>query len=322
MKKTLLLSILLFASCLLNAQEAFAPSATYKFASKDGADLYLDVYNPAPGSQTVLNGKEKPTIMFVFGGGFIMGSRNNASQVKVFKTLAENGFRVIANDYRLGLKGAKNVGIGSAKLVHKAIDMAVEDLFSATAFVVENAEKLGVDPANIVVSGSSAGAITSLQAEYYICNSDPLAQLLPEGFNYAGVVSYSGAIFSNQGKIRFAKEPSPILLFHGIDDRIVNYNQIWFFNLRFAGSNIIAKSLKQEDRNYSIYRYMGYGHEVCMMYPDEIEKTINFIYTNIMGGRKLVVDATVKQSEYIHFKNLSSLSDLYDKPLPKTLDQL
>lgn len=313
MKRTsILIAIALLIGSTLNASDRFKPTKTLKFATRDSIDLYLDIYEPA--GSTTLNGKNKPTILFVFGGGFITGTRNDRSYDWWFKHLVNNGYRVVANDYRLGLKGMKKMGVAQAKYLGIAVDMAVEDLFSATAYLCENAEELGIDPSNIVVSGSSAGAITSLQAEWYICNSHPLCSILPEGFNYSGLMSFAGAIYSDKGGIRYKKEPCPMLLFHGKDDRIVNYNQIWFFNLRFAGSNVISRTLKREDRNYQIFRFDGYGHEIAGVMNREFLKEIDFLQNNVMQKKKIVIDASVKDDGIVHYKDFSKLSDLYGNP--------
>ena len=74
MRKLLITALIAFASVSLSAQEL---SGTYMVAQRDTCDLYMDVYLPAPGSQTTIDGKAKPTILFVFGGGFITGSRND-----------------------------------------------------------------------------------------------------------------------------------------------------------------------------------------------------------------------------------------------------
>ena len=43
----------------------------------------------------------------------------------------------------------------------------------------DNADQLGFDANNIVISGSSAGAITVMQAEYELCNKTKWAAGLP-----------------------------------------------------------------------------------------------------------------------------------------------
>lgn len=77
--------------------------------------------------------------------------------------------------------------------------MATGDLYDATAYVCDHASAWSVDKTRIVASGSSAGAITVLMGEYGICNGHPLArQKLPQDFNYAGVISYAGAILTRR----------------------------------------------------------------------------------------------------------------------------
>lgn len=92
----------------------------------------------------------------------------------------------------------------------------MEDLFSATDYLVKNGKSMGIDPDNLVVTGSSAGAITVQQAEWVLCNraaagrpgvagrpsSDArfgglcdyghVADALPEGFNYKGIMAFCG----------------------------------------------------------------------------------------------------------------------------------
>lgn len=146
----LLVAGLLTFSIIASAQEEekklISPDGTYMFEQRDGEELYLDVYTPTEGSETSVNGKAKPTIMFMFGGGFIHGQRDDASYHKWFKMLTDNGYRVISIDYRLGLKGSNKVGVAQVNVLDKAIHWAVEDLFSATSYIIKNAEQLGVDP--------------------------------------------------------------------------------------------------------------------------------------------------------------------------------
>ena len=98
-----------------------------------------------------------------------------------------------------------------AALQH-AIDTAVEDFYDATGFVINQSSDWNIDVEQIVASGSSAGAITVLQAEYDLCNGHELAKRLPAGFNYAGVISYAGAV-SGVLPPHWEKMPCPIMLF-------------------------------------------------------------------------------------------------------------
>lgn len=288
---------LLFAiSTVCSAEEpVLKPNSTHRFAQRDTCDLYLDIYNPAEGSQTHFEGIRKPTIIYIFGGGFRNGDKRDKYLDPFYKRIVNEGYTLVAINYRLGLKDPGKVGMNDKfiKKMDNAIGVAVEDLFSATNWLIENGRKYGIDPDRLVVAGGSAGAITALQAEWEICNGAQRAQLLPGDFNYAGVVSYAGAIFSKEGDVKFAKEPCPILMFHGVEDKIVKYDQIWMFKIRLEGSNQIARTLQREGYNYRIYRYLDRGHEIAISSLNNFDILQNFIENNVMLGTSYLVDATV-----------------------------
>lgn len=271
----------------------FCPDGTYKFAERDTCELFLDIYNPAETDMISDSGKEKPTIIFMFGGGFISGERDTPYYQKWFEAMAKNGYRVVSIDYRLGLKGVDKVGIGQVNQLDKAIHMAVEDLFSATAFLIDNAESLGIDPDNIVASGSSAGAISVLQAEYELCNRTRYADVLPAGFRYKGIISFSGAILSRDGALDFARKPAPMLLMHGTEDNLVVYKQIKFFKLGFFGSAKIAERLAKYGYGYNILRFTGHGHEVAGSMYETLKYQLNFLEEDVIGGKGRTVDAVI-----------------------------
>lgn len=306
----LLLSAFLFCSIALAAEKPrlINPDATLKFATRDTCDLYLDLYQPKEGSVS----EGKPTIVFVFGGGFMTGKRNDKSYDVWFDDMTSRGYRIVSIDYRLGLKGVHKVGIAQADLVNKAVHMAVEDAFSATAFLCQHASEYGIDPANIVISGSSAGAITSLQCEYEICNRTSYTEVLPEGFNYSGIMSFSGAIANMDGPFGFKSEPCPLLMLHGTSDKIVNYNQVAFFSTGMFGSNRIVSHLNSKGyQKYWIIRYTGREHEIAgsMKYTEDIQDA--FIKRCIIDDKCVKVDMTVDDDYIPVFKMSNRLDDLY-----------
>lgn len=311
--QTLLTVLLALAFGLIaSAQDPGAEPSTYLFAQKDSVSLFMDIYDPAPGSPTELDGTAKPSVLFIFGGGFVMGARNEASYLPWFRRLTADGYRVISIDYRLGLRGVKKMGIAQVDILENAINLVVEDLFSATKYLIDNAAELGIDPERIVISGSSAGAISALQAEYTICNGGALASMLPEGFNYAGVMAFAGAILSRQGAVKFAKEPCPVFLAHGTADKLVPYDKIGFMNLRFAGAKQIAAALEKAGSNYNVLRFPGRGHEIAAAMIPLYREELRFLETNVSGGYKRIVDATINDPSYTTPAWAdASLDDLY-----------
>ena len=277
-----------------NETPAIEPDATYLYVRRDTCDLFLDVYNPAKGKETFPNGKEKPTVIFAFGGSFMTGSRDASHYKPWFRAMADNGYRIISIDYRLGMKGYDKIGIFQVNALDNAIHMAVEDMISATVFLIDNAESMGIDTSGIVISGSSAGAITALQTDYEACNGTHWSDPLPEGFRYAGVISFAGAILSRAGKLKYAQEPAPTLMFHGTKDSVVPYSQIKIFRLGMFGSSKIAERFKKFGYIYNIYREKDHDHEIAGAMYETLDEQFLFLEANVSEGSRSCIDATVE----------------------------
>ena len=305
--------MLLLAGFVASAQNSLlSPDGTYVYEKRDTCDLFMDVYDPADGSEETFMGHRKPTIIFMFGGGFISGQRDNQSYTPWFRQLTENGYRVISIDYRLGLKGASKMGIAQVNLLDKAIHMAVEDLFSATNFILENAEQLGVERDNIVISGSSAGAITVMQAEYEVANRTSYASVLPQDFNYAGVMSFAGAILSRKGKVKYETAPCPTMMLHGTADKIVPYRQIAVFNLGFYGGGKLVERFQKFGYDYNMFHFTDYGHEIASSMYTTFDLQLDFLEKNVILGKKRIIEAWISDPDVWKGSQLKSLKDIYN----------
>lgn len=294
-----------FLSLFLLAVPVFAQK-TYLFATRDTLNLYLDVYEPAAGSETTFEGHAKPTILFVFGGGFIMGERNDGYLLPWFQRLTQAGYGVVSIDYRLGMKGYK-VGKGLSG-AYKASDqfrlsqeMGVEDVCAAVNYLAEN--NVGVDVNNLVLAGSSAGAIISVATEYHIVNGD--APKLPEGFNFKGVMSFAGAIISTTGKPEFQAQPCPIVFFHGTADQAVAYEKYAYFGRGIWGSSYLDKQLDKKGYHHLIYRYDNRTHDVAAYMNVLWDLEMSFLEQDVMQGRGRTVDALVTDSTLPSWGNIS-----------------
>ena len=313
-KAIILLAFILLGGITASAQaNLLSPDETYVYEKRDTCDLFLDIYYPAKGSPQKIDGVQKPTIVFMFGGGFVAGTRDDQSYNSWFRMLTENGYRVISIDYRLGLKGSSKVGIAQVNVLDKAIHMAVEDLFSATNFIIDNAESLGVDPKNIIISGSSAGAISVMQAEYELANNTSWASVLPQDFNYAGVMSFAGAILSRKGKVKYAKEPCPTLMMHGTADKVVPYKQIAVLNLGFFGGGKLVERFKKFGYDYNMYHYMDYGHEIASAMSTTFDLQLDFLESNVIQGKKRIIEAWITDPDVYKGSKYKSRKDIYGK---------
>lgn len=96
--------------------------------------LHLDLFRPEkPGRY--------PALVLVFGGGWRSGSKE--AQVPMAQQIAVKGYVTAAIEYRL-----------SPEALYPA---AVYDIKAAIRYLRANAEKYGIDPDKIAITGSSAG---------------------------------------------------------------------------------------------------------------------------------------------------------------------
>lgn len=308
--------------------QKMTPDTTIMFAQRDTCNLYMDIYQPDATKVVSEDGVARPTVIHIFGGGFMEGDRHQEWLRPWFRQMNSMGYRMISIDYRLGLKGVRGVtqtefGI----LLDKAIHIAVEDLFSATEYLVKNGASLGIDSSNLVLTGSSAGAITAQQAEYEICNGTPLASGLPKGFNYRGIMAFAGAVLSN-GPLHYAEVPCPIMMFHGTEDELVPYDLAKSGEMYFNGACAIQNALKdiaesgrteagrtkQTNSNhqtdskkcptavYRLYHFPGINHAVAGYMPQTVDKQVDFIERNVMRGSHECVDAIIVDSSLPTYK--------------------
>lgn len=263
------------------------------FAVRDTCTLSMDIYFPKDDLE------KHPCVLFVYGGGFVQNNLRAKSNRIFCRQMADAGYVTCAVDYRLGLKGVKaSSPLAMVDNMDIAVHMATEDLFSAVKYVLDYADELAVDTSKIIIIGSSAGAITVLQADYELCNRTPLTAEMPEDFRFAGVVSLSGAVFSREGKCDYrVHDPAPTMFLHGTKDRLVTYKQIRFFRLGFFGTDKMVDRFEHFDYPYFCLRFNGRAHEVATFASVCYDQILWFIDRYVNQGKKWQVDASLSELE-------------------------
>ena len=264
---------------------------THTFAVRDTQQLAMDIYLPAQPLP------QQYCIVYMYGGGFMSGARTESEAVTYARKMCSRGYIVAAIDYRLGMKGVTNIGASTIKIMKNAIDMAVEDCVSAVNFLLAHADELHISPNRIILAGSSAGAITALHTDYAFANGSTITASLPDDFRFAGIVAYSGAILSFDGKVKYPNHaPAPTLFVHGTNDHLVKYSQIKVFNIGFFGTQPLAKRFDQLELPYYARHYVDLGHEVSMFSAVTTELFESFVTNYIERGRKLRIDEYTKDA--------------------------
>ena len=280
MKKCLLLAFMLFILAAVNAQQ------TYTFVMRDTLPLQMDVYQPQSPRA------DHACVVYMFGGGFLSGERNNKQALRCCHALADRGFVVVAIDYRLYLKNVHPTSIFTAHaLFDTAIRYAVEDCSEAIAYLCQHADELHIDTSNIILTGSSAGAIGVLQTDYCRSNHLPEAAALPPTFRPVAVIPYAGAVYCRVGHLSYDLPPAPTCMFHGICDRLVNYNSFrGSLCTALYGSNRVAKVFRKNGYTHWVLRYEDRGHEIAAALPQTINEFCAFA-ESALSGRVVMYDA-------------------------------
>ena len=253
----------------------------------DTLDLYMTIYEPE-------ELKSDYVILYMHGGAFISGSRNDSVVVEYCKAMSERGFMVVAIDYRLGMESFEARGIMLIQTIQNAIYQAVEDCSAAVVYLIE---KEGVESDKVILAGASAGAIIALETDYLHSNGCCYTALLPDTLRFAGVLSYSGAILSTSGLVDYARCPAPTMLFHGTKDNIVTYNTIKMFGYELCGSSSLVRRLKKYNCPYYIRRYEGLSHEVCHYGSQTVLETEYFIQKYIVEKKHLMIDERYRNAD-------------------------
>lgn len=266
---------------------------TCLYAVKDADSLYLDRYIP---NITTEDSQGHPCLIFVFGGGFSHGSRDGSTYIPFLEYLAEQGIEAISIDYRLGLKNGIDMSSYQNVISQftKTLTMAVEDLYSATGFVLQHAAEWSIDPQQIIAAGSSAGAITVLQGEYMLCNFPDVAAHFPQGFTYAGIISLAGAIFVNTPEPTWNKTPAPIFFAHGSADPQVPYNTLALDGYGIFGSSYLSRQLTELQVPHWFYS-VKYQNHVMANRPLNLNRAeiMTFINKLVLAKEPLIIHTDV-----------------------------
>ena len=234
---------------------------------------------------------DTPVILFLFGGGFTHGERNRAVYNFYFNRMAEEGFIIASIDYRLGLKDHPDVSAQNITPLEKAIDIAREDLFDATSYILKNATTLHIDTKTIILSGSSAGALVVLSADWHKRNPNKYPTNLPQEFQYAGVISFSGALFSTTGLPKYEIDPAPTMMFHGTEDHVVIYKGMCLSTYLLLGSSHLADLFTLENYPFYLKRYEGMGHEISKLaMREDLDSIVWFIRNCIINKKNYKID--------------------------------
>jgi len=260
---------------------------TYK--KLDSIKLKLDFYKPRK-----MNSRT-PLILYVHGGGFSGGKRDDENIESFAINMAERGYAVASISYQLTMQ---KLGFGcntESKDKINAFNTVSDDISFAINYLVKYKRKFNIDPDKIILMGTSAGAEAVLNLAYVY-----EYKKLPKDFKFAGVISMAGAIITLD-KIN-TKTAIPTQLFHGTDDKLVPYNiaphhycdknSIGF--LKLYGSKAIANKLKKIGKSFFLYTIKKGNHSWSSRPMNQCRKEIvDFLYYDVLYNKNRQTEISI-----------------------------
>lgn len=265
-------------------------------------NLLLDVYQPLGDTLT-----KRPVVIHKFGGAYLIGWRSQPNIPNFADEYTKRGFVFISIDYRIGFNPL------DGNSAERAVYRGILDLKAALRFIMDNADTYGIDTNNIFLTGTSAGAISSMGQSFMLDSDRPASTygstLEPANLgcsdcsgnnNYnnkrvqvQGIINNWGAVIDTS-IIDLALDPKdnvPVISFHGTADNAVFYTEGSPFNApmfpNMQGSFLIHKRLENQGIKNKLVPLVGEGHEPQLLNPDITDTILKyaapFLYEIMQG---------------------------------------
>jgi hypothetical protein len=316
-----------------------------QFANEDSygnvtTTLRMNIYHP---NNTLDTLTKRPVLIFCFGGGFVAGSRTEASMIQLCQSFARRGFVTATIDYRLGMN------ISNEELSKRAVYRGLQDGRSAVRFFRNNSNTYKIDPNQIYIAGHSAGGFVALHNVYLDKDSERPASTR----NYLGRPDLGGldAIGDNKtdvngnavsgkanaamgfagalGDVNYIEGANDMagVYFHSSDDDVIPYNSgepfsnlNWLpgFNLPDVfGGNQLNTRAGNVNAPKVFYPYTNRGHGVHFdgtnLYTDITPRGSDFFYDFRLKPLATILNGntTVCSNDLTQTYTLNLNSDFY-----------
>jgi acetyl esterase/lipase len=285
MKQPIQYKDLVFPAVAVEKDQSYSPG-------QKGRSVLFDLYQPEEDSTAL-----RPLIIWMHGGGFKFGSKDQAGIKLWSNSFARRGYVCAAINYQLGKQDLRFTFTDLVKNCYRA----VQDARQAILFFRNNAARWRIDTSRIILAGNSAGGMIALQAAY---SSD--AELLrligsadsthvsdtPDPGHVSAIVNFWGGIFNPEW---LQQARVPIVSVHGKKDKIVAYDHKGY---PLYGSYAIHKKADSLGIPNRLKLYDDYSHELQKFFNplfasagtkrrwlEAGQFAADFLYDELWGGR-------------------------------------
>lgn len=232
--------------------------------------IYRNIYDYAPADsikQTLkLNFYEsendiiikRALIIFIHGGGFQGGSKDDNGNDSLCRSFAKHGFVVASLNYRLDPSLGPKYSAGTLTYKHqaKALYRATQDARFATRFLKKNAGVGKIDTNKMFIGGASAGGLTALHSIYLddnevdqgVINQTVMGKLNYGGFNLSSKVKAAFAIAGGLINVNYIQAGNtPAACTHSTGDNLIpiDYGLEAFNTMYVYGGRGVCNRLTQ-----------------------------------------------------------------------------
>lgn len=229
-------------------------------ANVDGSPqtLKMDVYQPAGDTA-----KARPLMIFLFGGGWAVGTKTDGDMVLLSQTFAKKGYVAASIQYRLdpGLLSNK-----PAMEVQIANFRGMQDAKAAIRFLRAHKADYKIDDTRIFIGGCSAGSFISLAVAFLDAKEIPSyidtnkVGGLEGNSGTPGVSSAVNGVINNWGAVAdsawLLNNNIPVVGFAGTADPQVPFDT----RGGTCGSACIDRVLKRKGGKSVLKPFVGMGH--------------------------------------------------------------
>lgn len=237
-------------------------------------NLFMDVFEPADDTLS-----KRPLVIFAFGGGFLIGGKDDEDAQAYCDSLARTGYVTASIQYRLGMN------IASPESAVRAIYRAAQDYSAAIRYLKEYAEQYRIDTNYIFTGGVSAGSFSAMNMAYMQDADRPQETFASGGLTPApdlGCINCSGNSYQHSTKAKALvncwgaildtswvelNDNTPLISFHGDADPIVPFGTGYPFTALFLmptvyGSQPIMQRANHINLTNRFHPFSGQGHNV------------------------------------------------------------
>lgn len=250
-----------FANVSVTNNVVYGSAKTHTGATES---LDMDIYQPQGDTA-----QARPLIIWVHGGGFSAGTKDDGDVVFMCRTYARKGYVTASIDYRL------QDGMTTQSVMGAQVVRAVQDAKAAIRYLRANKADLKLDDTRFLMGGTSAGGVVTLGCLFMDPGEIPsyVDTALTGGIEGAsGTPGVSSKIHGGincwgglgDSTLLYNGGP-PLLSFHGTADHTVPYDIGYSLGnpaLVTFGSACVHRVLTRKNSPSTLKTFVGMGHGV------------------------------------------------------------